>query len=902
MKIKHLKPAAFFSIFLLAIIQLLTPIQVIAQEIEGQEAKVTLNDVQIEAGESRQVSVHLNLAKPIGDVSTQVISLSDNLLFPDNNAVALVDQQDQTIGSAMLKSNKLQLTIASSYQGNVKLSLRAPVETISPDTYLTIDSENFSKKVLLPVIDEHIETASSSTKAVEPSQTDSSLPDLPITQPKTINFSYTADDSGNYLTNNDQGVSGKNVLNYAYGQTAEAAFDNENYVNYSDEAYLKKTAQEVNGKQGLFDVTLDVKGNEYPNPIDVVLIIDYSSTMNGQKLDNAITGVKTFLDQIDHALSSGKVHVGIVAYNREAYVQPLTTDKEALVDFLEDTSKSRSGTFIQKGLHAAETLLETSATPNVQKKILVHIGDGSANRAYFPSENAVSYTNDGQITAYNGYSANSYYRDFAVDSPLYYTSNPTTVDRDPNNATLADARVLANLTLGTAVDLKLKGYDLYSIGVAPSARGEYIDKNIASSEAKYVPIDADLTQLGEALENIAAKVDRTITNGTIQDPMGEQILLQKSGAALTPADYSLKGYRKDAAGSWIEAPDLLNKVNVSEQNGQLTLSGLYLGADERLTLTYQIRIDTESSAFIPEHWYLANGRTTLDPVSKGNFLDFPIPSVKAAGTKIMIEKNWQDNNDFLHLRPDSISFVLKRTTVTSDAWQESQPIQLNASQQPTNQWQTEIDSVIPKNEAAPVNLAAFNNQGENFNYTAAEIAVDPNYTATSKIADGKIILTNTLSAAPTTDLAFKKVDEQNQPLKGVRFKVLDEQKQQFGSIQSSDENGQVTFSQLKAGNYQLVEIEPLTGYQAIEPIQITIEANPQGELTVTSPENWTAKVVNKKITDDTNPSSSSQDKPATTGQMPKAGERPQTWLLIMGLLLIIFAGSLYYTKKNKSSK
>jgi LPXTG-motif cell wall-anchored protein len=131
---------------------------------------------------------------------------------------------------------------------------------------------------------------------------------------------------------------------------------------------------------------------------------------------------------------------------------------------------------------------------------------------------------------------------------------------------------------------------------------------------------------------------------------------------------------------------------------------------------------------------------------------------------------------------------------------------------------------------------------------------------------------------------------------------LDEQKQQVGTIQSSDENGQVTFSQLKAGNYQLVEIEPLTGYQAIKPIQITIEANPQGELTVTSPENWTAKVVNKKITDDTNPSSSSQDKPATTGQMPKAGERPQTWLLLMGLLLIIFAGSLYYTKKNKSSK
>jgi LPXTG-motif cell wall-anchored protein len=896
MKINHLKPAVFFSIFLLMIIQLITPLPVIAQEIEGQEAKIKLNDVQIETNiESSQISVHLDLAKPLGNVSAQVISLSNNLLFPDNDTITIVNQQEQTIGSAVLKSNKLQLAIASSYQGNFKISLHAPVEMISPNTYLSIDSDNFSKKVLLPTINEHTEIASPTTKPVKLLQ-DSPLPYLSITQPETINFNYTADRSGNYLTNNDQGVSGKNVLNYAYGQTTEAAFDNENYVNYSDEAYLKKTAQEVNGKQGLFDVTLDVKGNEYPNPIDIVLIIDYSSTMSGQKLENTISGVKAFLDQIDNALSSEKVHVGIVAYNREAYVQPLTTDKKALVDFLEDTSKSRSGTFIQKGLYAAEELLETSTTPNVQKKILVHIGDGSANRAYFPTENAVSYTNDGQITAYNGYKADSYYRDFAVTSPLYYTSSPATVDRDPNNATLTGARELANLTIGTAVDLKLKGYDLYSISVAPSARGEYIDKNIASSEATYVSIDADLTQLGEALENVAAKVDRTITNGTIRDPMGEQILLQKSSAEFSPADYSLNGYRKDATGSWVAAPDLLNKVTVSEQNGQLTLSGLYLGTDERLTMTYQIRIDTESSAFIPEHWYLANGRTTLEPVGKGNFLDFPIPSVKAPGTKITIEKNWQDNNNSLHLRPDSISFILKRTTVTSSAWQESQPIQLRASEVPTNQWHTEVDSVIPKNEDAPVSLAAFNNQGENFNYTAAEIAVDPNYTATSEVTDGKISLKNTLSATLTTDLAFKKVDEQDQPLKGVRFKLVDEQQHQIGDVQSSDENGQVSFPQLKAGKYQLVEIEPLAGYQAIDPIQITIEANIVGKLIVTSPENWTAKVVNKKITDTVSSSSSMQNKP-TTGQIPKAGERTQSWLLITGLLLIIFTVLLYYTKK-----
>ncbi|MFD1901669.1 hypothetical protein GQR36_19700 [Enterococcus termitis] len=69
-----------------------------------------------------------------------------------------------------------------------------------------------------------------------------------------------------------------------------------------------------------------------------------------------------------------------------------------------------------------------------------------------------------------------------------------------------------------------------------------------------------------------------------------------------------------------------------------------------------------------------------------------------------------DNNNSFGLRPDSISFVLKRTTVTSSAWQKSQIIQLAAPEQASNQWQMVLDSIIPEGETTPVSLAAFNNQ------------------------------------------------------------------------------------------------------------------------------------------------------------------------------------------------
>jgi LPXTG-motif cell wall-anchored protein len=917
MKKYYFKSFTFIGTFLFIFLQLFTPFFAFAQEINGQETEIELKDVQASIDETtNQLDTHLLFSKTVGDVSNQIITVSDDLTLPDNDAIIIKDPNTQTIGSAILTNNKLQLDISPSYQGDFSLSLSAPSETILPNTFLTVSSSNFSKKILLPTRTLQTEepvTQNESESLVQP-QTDTAIPYLAFPQPETIDFSYNIDGSGSYLTNNDQGQSGKNTLNYAYGQTTEASFDNENYVNYADEAYVKKTVKEVSGKQGLFDVTLDVKGNEYPNPIDLVLVIDYSSTMKGQKLENTIAGIKEFLDQIDHALETQKVHVGIIAYNREAYTQPFTSDKETLINFLEDNSKSHSGTFIQKGLIAAEHLFETSSTPNVQKQIIVHIGDGSANRAYHPEIDATEYANDGNIKPYNGFNAATYYRDFADNSPSYFTSSSTTAEEDPDNATLTTPKDIANLTLGTAVDLKLKNYDLYSIGVAPSDRGEYVDKNIAGSEAKYVPIDADLAQLGEALGTVATKVDRTITNGTIQDPMGEQILLQKSGPELTAADYSLNGYKKDDSGNWIDSPELLEKVGVSEENNQLSLTGLYLGTDERLTMTYQIRIDTESANFIPEHWYLANGRTTLDPINTGVLLDFPIPSVKAPGTQVTIEKNWVDNGNNLGLRPDSISFVLKRTTVTSSAWQKSQVIQLAAPEQASNQWQMVLDSIIPEGETTPVSLAAFNNQGENFIYSAEETAVDPNYTSATQVTDNKITLTNTLSS---TDLTFTKVDEHDQLLKGVRFKLLDEQGKQIGEEQISNEAGLVTFPQLREGNYQLVEIEPLAGYQAIDPIQLTIEQNSDGEFVVTNPTNWSHKVVNKKITEQSSSSSennststsssgnkqttvSNKNKPTTTGQIPKAGEHVQSWLLIVGVLLIFVVSILYYKNRRSS--
>lgn len=65
---------------------------------------------------------------------------------------------------------------------------------------------------------------------------------------ETYNFNYKNDEQGHYLTN---GISEGDTYNYDYGHAPEATFDEEKYVNYGDEAYLKKSVAAVTGQQGL---------------------------------------------------------------------------------------------------------------------------------------------------------------------------------------------------------------------------------------------------------------------------------------------------------------------------------------------------------------------------------------------------------------------------------------------------------------------------------------------------------------------------------------------------------------------------------------------------------------------------------------------------------------------------
>lgn len=60
---------------------------------------------------------------------------------------------------------------------------------------------------------------------------------------------------------------------------------------------------------------------------------------------------------------------------------------------------------------------------------------------------------------------------------------------------------------------------------------------------------------------------------------------------------------------------------------RIRVTGLYLGTGEKVTLTYNVRLNDQ---FVSNKFYDTNGRTTLHPkeVEKNTVRDFPIPKIR----------------------------------------------------------------------------------------------------------------------------------------------------------------------------------------------------------------------------------------------------------------------------------
>ncbi|MCD7947943.1 MAG: S-layer homology domain-containing protein [Oscillospiraceae bacterium] len=159
-----------------------------------------------------------------------------------------------------------------------------------------------------------------------------------------------------------------------------------------DDAILNKYAEHVSGTKNQYDITLEVTGKnkaEEP-PTDIVLVMDESNSMAGDRFQALQESAVTFVENTLHATEN--VRIGAVGYgNTASNVLSLTNDETDILNFMNaQTYLINEMTFTQDGLKMAESLFDST---DGHQHVIILLSDGVPSYSYVATS-AADVTDD----------------------------------------------------------------------------------------------------------------------------------------------------------------------------------------------------------------------------------------------------------------------------------------------------------------------------------------------------------------------------------------------------------------------------------------------------------------------------------------------------------------------------
>lgn len=314
-----------------------------------------------------------------------------------------------------------------------------------------------------------------------------------------------------------------------------------------------KTAQWVDEKEGIAEITITVKGEppEVSTPeVDAVLVIDLSGSMNdNNKLNDAKAAAKKFVDKFfgTSAPASYKksVRIAVVGYNgyaKECADLTEAKDADALYTLFgsgRGSLKADGGTNIQDGIYRAQQILKNGRAG--AKKVMVVLSDGEptysfdADVAHTFGQNEETYgvkknnfpyvvseiDHTGRVGSGSAYATGAYHY-------YYYCTDDKNVQQ---------YYYVQNHGVGTVSEAywaKKDGTTIYSIGfgISQYESGGYghpqretdvykVAQSLASDDKKF-KLAKDGGELGNVFDGIANEVAKyTAYNPTVIDTMGK---------------------------------------------------------------------------------------------------------------------------------------------------------------------------------------------------------------------------------------------------------------------------------------------------------------------------------------------------------------------------------------------
>ncbi|MCO4494284.1 peptidoglycan linked protein (LPXTG motif) [Streptococcus infantarius subsp. infantarius] len=723
---------------------------------------------------------------------------------------------------------------------------------------------------------------------------------------------YTTDATGIYPTNSWIPAGNQTVINHQGNVNATNQWDGNkswsgdpsnrstSYIEYGGTGSAAQFAMRKYAKEtatpGLYDVYLNVRGNDQKNikPVDIVLVVDMSGSMETDRAAAVRSGISSFLQQITNAGIGDYVNVGLVGYSSPGYLSTKTgivkVDMKAVsaqgqVAALNGAVKQtfEGGTFTQLGIRNGTEMLQQDSSQN--QKMMILLTDGVPTFSYKVTDaiqnNNVVYgtkfstnrdepADTSQLWIWKRNSSGIWIR-----SPKSYPAGGSTIS-DTWPATLGEAKISKDKgitlhALGIQIDqdngCRKDPYNPYMTRQQILANmnllatpGLYQDANSANDIEKY---------LQNRAQNVISEFD-TVNNATISDPLGSQF--QYNGTV----DVKSVGTK-----SIVKLP------TTNMTSNQLNVSDMSLGAGEEVQFHYQVRLNTETNDFKPDYWYPMNGRTTLMPnINTPDYqVDFGVPSAKAPGITLNLKKIWEEYDGIKTNRPTQVTYgITRKNTVTNNAWQKGFATIQGTSSNDT--WTTSVSKLAVDATSQPsLSLPKYNTNGVAFNYSVSEEVAVNGYDGT-KVDD--MTYKNTKQFKPL-NLQVTKTDSNGKNIAGASFKLVNSSGKEF-SINTDSTGAIFTFANLTPGTYTLTETKAPDGYVILsQPIIITVDKN--GSVTQDgkpiSADNYTIKLTVKN-----------QQK----GILPSTGGSGRTGyfiasLIFMGLVAII-GGILYYRNRR----
>ena len=647
-----------------------------------------------------------------------------------------------------------------------------------------------------------------------------------VTATANIRPTYKTNANGTYPENSWQVTGQQNVINQR-GEGQVSGWDNNttwdgdatnttnSYLKFGDpnnpDYQIRKYAKETN-TPGLYDVYLNVKGNTQQNvkPVDIVLVVDMSGSMEGDRADAVRDGIFNFLQQITNAGIGDYVNVGLVGYSSPNYLSTKTgivkVDMKAVsaqgqVAALNGAVKQtfKGGTFTQLGIRNGTDMLQSDTSTN--QKMMILLTDGVPTFSYHVTDaiqnNNVVYgtkfstdMDEPGSTSQLWTWTTQWFGLFKQKTSYSYSAGLSTI----SNTWPA--------TLGEAKISKEKGITLHALGIqldqdngySDTSSNPYMNRETVLTNMKLLATpglyqDASSANdiqkyLQDRAQNVISEFD-TVNNATISDPIGSQF--QYNGTV----DVKSVGTK-----SIVKLP------TTNMTSNQLNVSDMSLGAGEEVQFHYQVRLNTETNDFKPDYWYQMNGETLLTPKAGAAAVDFGIPSGRAPATTVYVQKQWRQlSNQSL---PDTLNVTVQRKVADGS-------LNLN--------WQQTLVLKKADNWKASFTAPAYNNQGQSFSYVvksedASEIDLS-SFIRSQNMDQQTATLTLTNQQygfqfqKKTTDGTDLSADQ----LKAMQFNLTQYSDNSFQQVSKPNAITSTDLQALAPGYYGIQEAAAPTGYQ-----------------------------------------------------------------------------------------